>query len=188
VGRQTAAQVETLIQTAMMDPVGSPLSVYARNPRVFHCPGDLRWKTRTPGSGWAWDSYSRTDGVGGIGGAWGATPYKKMTEITSTSMTFLTLEDADNRGYNNGTWVVRWNSGATPGSFTWVDPPAVYHVYANSFSFADGHVEMHKWSDSTIIAAGLKAASGQAAFNFSGPTSGRDYQYIRDRYRHRTWN
>ncbi len=184
---QSAAQLETLIQAAMRDSVGNPLSVYANNPRVFHCPADLRWKKCTPGNGWAWDSYSRTDGVGGLGGNWGATPYKKLTEIASASMTFLTLEDSDNRGYNFGTWVVRWQAGSNPGAFTWVDTPAIYHGNANSFAFADGHAEMHKWTDSRIIAAGLKTASGTPAFNFSGPTSGRDYDYVRDRYLHRGW-
>jgi hypothetical protein len=46
---------------------------------------------------------------------------------------------------------------------------------------------MHKWIDKDIINAGRLAASGQWGFFFSGPTSGRDYQYIRDRYQHLTW-
>jgi prepilin-type processing-associated H-X9-DG protein len=102
-------------------------------------------------------------------------------------MTFMTVEDADPRGYNNGSYVVRWNSGTVPGSFTWVDTPAVYHVNAGSFSFADGHVEMHKWTDGSIIAAGRKSASGQNGFNFNGPHSGKDYEYVRERYQHQDW-
>jgi len=162
---------------------------YAPNPNVFHCPADLRYRNRTPGNGWAYDSYSKTDNVGGLGGSWGDSPYKKLGQVKHPATTFMTLEDADPRGYNNGTWVVRWNTGTSPGSFTWVDPPAIYHVYANSFSFTDGHVEMHKWLDGRVIEAGVKAASGDSsAFYFSGPTSGKDYQYVRDRYQHESWN
>jgi prepilin-type N-terminal cleavage/methylation domain-containing protein/prepilin-type processing-associated H-X9-DG protein len=161
---------------------------YAPNPNIYHCPGDMRYKNRTPGNGWAYDSYSKTDNVGGEGGVWGGSPYKKMSEIQSPAMTFITLEDSDPRGYNEGSWVVQWISGYTSGSFTWVDTPAIYHVNANSFAFADGHVEMHRWRDANIIAAGVKAAAGDSSsFYFAGPTSGADYQYVRDRYRHQRW-
>jgi prepilin-type N-terminal cleavage/methylation domain-containing protein/prepilin-type processing-associated H-X9-DG protein len=182
---QPVNTVIDLIKRALSDPKGNLLYPYAPNPDVNHCPADLRFKTRRPGDGWAYDSYSKTGNIAGEG--WGANYYTKLGQIRNSSMTFLTLEDADSRGYNMGTWVVQWNSGTTPGSFTWVDPVAIYHINANSFSFADGHVEMHKWIDKDIINAGRLAASGQWGFFFSGPTSGRDYQYIRDRYQHLTW-
>jgi prepilin-type N-terminal cleavage/methylation domain-containing protein/prepilin-type processing-associated H-X9-DG protein len=185
-GGYTIPALTALIKQALMDPTGNRLSRYAPNADVFHCPADLRYRTRKPGTGWAYDSYSKTDNVGGEG--WGETPYKKLTQIRNSAMTFLTLEDADPRGFNMGTWVVNWNAGTTPGSFTWVDTPAIYHVNANSFSFADGHVEMHRWYDRGIIEAGRKSASGDgSAFYFTGPTSGADYQYIRNRYQHQTW-
>ncbi len=164
------------------------LSAYIRTPNSYHCPGDIRYKTRTPGNGWAFDSYSKTDNVGGQGGVWGNSPYLKMAEIQSPSMTFITLEDADPRGYNDGAWVVQWTVGYTAGSFTWIDTPAIYHGNANSFAFADGHVEMHKWVAGSIIAAGVKSGSGNpSGLYFAGPTSGVDYQYVRERYRHKTW-
>ena len=183
---QPIPTVMALIMKALSDPKGNRLFPYAPNPGVYHCPADVRFKTRKPGYGWAYDSYSKLGIIAGEG--WGATPYRKLAQIRNSAMTFLTLEDADPRGYNMGTWVVQWNSGTTPGSFSWVDTPAVYHINANSFSFADGHVEMHKWISSTIISAGVKAASGDgSAFYFNGPSSGRDYQYVRDRYQHLTW-
>jgi prepilin-type N-terminal cleavage/methylation domain-containing protein/prepilin-type processing-associated H-X9-DG protein len=177
--------VMALITKALSNPKGNRLFPYAPNPAVYHCPADVRFKTRKPGNGWAYDSYSKVGSMAGEG--WGATPYTKLAQIRNASMTFVTLEDADPRGYNMGTWVVQWNSGTIPGSFSWVDTPAVYHINANSFSFADGHVEMHRWFDPNIIKAGLLSASGQESFYFSGPTSGRDYQYVRDRYQHLAW-
>jgi prepilin-type processing-associated H-X9-DG protein len=32
-----------------------------------------------------------------------------------------------------------------------VDYPADYHNFATSFSFADGHAEVHKWKDGRTI-------------------------------------
>ncbi len=46
---------------------------------------------------------------------------------------------------------------------TWVDMPAVYHNRANGMSFADGHAEIHKWTDPKVLA--------QANGNFTGATS-----------------
>ena len=175
----------TIVKNALKDPTSNRLAKYASNPDVFHCPGDLRYKNRKPGNGWAYDSYSKTENFGGEG--WGATPYKKMGQIQCPAMTFMTLEDADPRGFNVGAWAVTWISSGSVGSFSWVDTPAIYHINANSFSFADGHAEMHRWADPILIAAGVKSASGVESFFFSGKTSGPDYMYVRERYRHQAW-
>jgi prepilin-type processing-associated H-X9-DG protein/prepilin-type N-terminal cleavage/methylation domain-containing protein len=163
---------------------------YCPNSAVYHCPGDTRYKYQSPGNGFAYDSYSKTQNVGGedYNACWGAgATYTKISQITSPSMTFIFTEDADWRGYNEGTWIEIWSIGR-PGSFVWDDPPALYHGNTSSFAFADGHAEHHKWSDSSIIAAGLNAAKGAPSSGFKGPTSGSDYSYVRDRYRHPNWN
>ena len=43
----------------------------------------------------------------------------------------------------------------TPNSFRFGDVPATYHNKAGSFSFADGHSEIHKWRDRRTLLAGL---------------------------------
>jgi prepilin-type N-terminal cleavage/methylation domain-containing protein/prepilin-type processing-associated H-X9-DG protein len=180
------AEVKDVLKT------NNPLYAFAPNQAVFHCPGDTRFKYRKPGDGWAYDSYSRTQNVGGEshgGDYWGANAtYTKISLIRNASMTFIFIEDADPRqGYNEGSWVVRWNTGTMPGSFTWVDPPAVYHGNSTTFSFADGHAENHKWTSSAIITAGQQAGMGVSSFNYNGPTSGSDYEYVRERYQHPNW-
>jgi prepilin-type processing-associated H-X9-DG protein len=64
----------------------------------------------------------------------------------------------------------------------------MYHGNINTFAFADGHAEAHKWSDPAIISAGLKVASG-ANLNgkWNGPFTGPDYQYVHDHYLMPTW-
>jgi prepilin-type N-terminal cleavage/methylation domain-containing protein/prepilin-type processing-associated H-X9-DG protein len=41
---------------------------------------------------------------------------------------------------------------------TWVDIPASYHDNAGGFGFADGHAEMRKWRDSTVLLYGMEGA------------------------------
>jgi prepilin-type processing-associated H-X9-DG protein len=136
------------------------------------------------------DSYSKTQNVGGEAhnSCWGAgATYTKASQLTAPSLTFIFTEDADWRGYNEGPWVVVWSIGP-PGAFAWEDPPTVYHENATGFAFADGHVEQHRWSDGTIIAAGQNAAKGISSSGFMGPDSGPDYDYVRERYRHPNWH
>jgi len=177
---------------------GNPLFPYNPNTASFHCPGDTRYKLPVGPPltvGWAYDSYSKTQNVGGETGnnydgagipMSMAGTYFKTTEITSPSMTFAFIEDADSKGYNVGTWVIKWN--VTGNSFVWGDAPAMYHGNINTFAFADGHVESHKWLDPVIISAGLKAASGvNINGNWNGPFAGPDYQYVYEHYRMPTW-
>jgi len=159
---------------------------YAPNVDVYHCPGDIRLNfsvvlNQSPVK-WAYDSYSKTENVGGEGllkpaaPPWGEVPYAKTSDIKRPSNTFAFLEDSDCRGYNVGTWIVKFNFPAAT-SFTWADPVAIFHGDVNTECFSDGHVEYHKWSDPLILAAGKQASLGQI-YIFTGPTSGIDYDYV----------
>jgi prepilin-type N-terminal cleavage/methylation domain-containing protein/prepilin-type processing-associated H-X9-DG protein len=169
---------------------GNPLSKYAANPGVYHCPGDVRSQLPIggmPNVGWAYDSYAKTQNYGGQAdydyNGCGET-YTKTTAISSPSMTFTMIEQADHRGYNIGVWVVTWNK--IVGRFQWDDPVAMYHGNISTFAFADGHAESWKWKDPEIIKAGKKAASGQGAntdMANRAAKSGPDYEYVHDRYR-----
>jgi prepilin-type N-terminal cleavage/methylation domain-containing protein len=161
------------------------LYFYCNNVWVYHCPADPRM-TRNPttnnASGWAYDSYARTQNLGGepYDDYWGAgATYTKMSAIFQPGVTFSFFEDADWRGYNVGTWVVNWMGRH---GFEWQDPPAIWHVNVCSVGFADGHAELHKWNDSTIVSAGRNAADGHANSDWSGPQAGADYQYVYDGY------
>ena len=177
----TADQASGIIQGRLR--TNNALYVYASASGTFHCPGDLRFR-RTPGNGWAYDSYSRTGNDGSEPG-WGINAkWTKISEIRNTSMTMIFIEDADERGFNVGAWVVRFTVG-NPDSFQWIDPPAMYHGNLNTFSFADSHAETHKWRDAGLIKAGQQAASGQTPTAItSALTSGSDYQYVLQRYLH----
>jgi prepilin-type processing-associated H-X9-DG protein len=138
----------------------------------------------------AYDSYSKTQNVGGedYNSYWGAgSTYRKTSQINAPASTFYFMEDADERNINVGTWAVQWNTGGN--TFTWVDPPAMYHGDVGTVGFADGHAEGHRWRNGLVIAAGKRAANGQNP-NIGGNSAAitkPDSDYIRDGYRFPGW-
>lgn len=148
---------------------------------AFHCPGDLRTKRLKPGKGWAYDSYSKTDGMNG-GGWGGIKTYTKDAQITQPSSSIVFVEEADPRSYNAGTWVIDVNP---PG---WVDPFAIFHGSASTFAFADGHVEGHKWLETSTIKAATDSSRGIASFFWAGGNGKNpDFRWIYERYRYIGW-
>jgi len=159
----------------------SPLAKYCESPGAYHCPGDLRTKRLKPGKGWAYDSYSKSDGMNG--GMWtGVEPFKKLTGIPEPVMSLVFLEEADPRDYNNGTWVL---DVSPPG---WVDPFAVFHGDVSTLAFADGHAEAHKWLEPTTLKAARDSANGIQSFYWQGGNvRNRDFRWIYERFKHAKW-
>jgi len=189
-GGLSTANAEAMMQGVLK--TNNPLFQYAPNPGVYHCPGDVRTKlTPKPGPnvGWAYDSYAKTQNLAGDPQGWGLpSTYTKLSAIAATALTFAFMECADWRGFNDGTWQQNWvGAGSANQSFTWADPPAMYHGNVSTVAFADGHCESHKWLDNSVINAGKQAASGVAVPSFSGPNSGPDYQYVYQGYRYPGW-
>jgi prepilin-type N-terminal cleavage/methylation domain-containing protein len=189
---ESVQAAQQAVETALSG-TNNPLFPYMPNPKTYHCPGDTRYKTRVPGNGWAFGSYSKTQNVAGdpwsptATAYWGCgQTYTKTTLIAAPSQTFIFCEDADSRGESRGTWVVTWI--LSRGSFQWSDPPAQYHVDQNTYGFSDGHSERHRWNNAAIISYGLQAASGSPMpTTFPGPVSGPDFQYVHDGYRFPGW-
>lgn len=139
---------------------------FAASAGAFHCPGDVRFNNPI-GTGnavcWAYDSYSLTQNVTASGPSY----YEKMSAIRRPSACFTFAEAADSRGYNNGPLTGSVVAG-TPKHFNYVDLFATYHGNVNTFCFADGHAEYHKWLDRYIIDAGRMAnRADTAAYAYS---------------------
>ncbi|MCS7338381.1 MAG: prepilin-type N-terminal cleavage/methylation domain-containing protein [Verrucomicrobiae bacterium] len=168
----------------------NPLFKYAPDVGVYHCPGDTRYKKASLAQGWAYDSYSKTQNVGGEShdNYWGAgATYTKLTQVHAPAATFAFFEDADERNRNVGTWVARWNLNAN--TFSWVDPPAMYHGNVSTVTFADGHALGRKWLNPTVVAAGLRAANGQNPLinGVSAANTRPDSDFVREHYRFPGW-
>jgi prepilin-type N-terminal cleavage/methylation domain-containing protein/prepilin-type processing-associated H-X9-DG protein len=160
---------------------GSPMMKYLGAFGSFHCPGDLRTKYLKRGTGWAYVSYSKTDGMDG--GMWigaGQHPYVKISSIPDASAAAVFLEECDPRNENLGTWVMQRD--------TWVDPFAIFHGNVSSFSFADGHAESHTWRDPKTIKAAKDSARGIPSFNWAGGNkTNPDFRWMWDHYRFIEW-
>ncbi len=159
---------------------------YVSSPASYHCPGDLRTKRLKPGRGWAYDSYSKANGMNGLsdwqGG--GQTPYKKISTVLDSAEAMVFLEESDPRNYNLGTWVI----DVAP-SAGWVDPFAIFHGRTSTISFADGHAESHHWLEASTIKAATDSAAGKSSFNWTGGNNkNRDFQWVYQRYKHSKWS
>ena len=109
------------------------------------------------GSGWAYVSYSKDDGLnGGMWAGAGQHPFVKMADVSAPSSASIFVEESDPRNENLGTWVMERG--------TWVDGFAIFHGNWSTFSMADGHAEGHTWRDAQTIKAAKDNGAGKASF------------------------
>ena len=168
------AAVQSALQTNNM------LYQYAPGVGAYHCPGDVRFNLPVAtGSNpaWAYDSYAKTDNMGGEGKG-GIQDYTKLSQINRASDAFTFMEQCDSRGFNVGSFEFDWSGGG--GNQAYMDIIAMYHGNVNTEGFADGHAEHHKWSDAQITSQGIAAAKqGNAiTYNPQPSHSGPDYAYM----------
>jgi prepilin-type N-terminal cleavage/methylation domain-containing protein/prepilin-type processing-associated H-X9-DG protein len=167
-----------------------PLWKYCSSLGSYHCPGDMRSKLRKPGSHWAYDSYSKADGMGSFSDAgksviWDpqVPPFTKIDAVPEPANAMVFVEEPDSRNYNLGSWVI------FPASHDWVDPVAAYHLNANTFSFLDGHVEAHKWREASTLKQ-AKAAENNVDTAFiwaKAKPVDRDFAWVEPRYKYQGW-
>jgi len=179
----TKEGAERAVQTGLKN---SLIYTYANNPDSYHCPGDLRTKRLAPGSGWAYDSYSKANGMNGIkawqGGA--QLPNEKMTEVRSPAEAMVFIEEADPRNFNRGTWVINVEPSAG-----WVDPFAVFHGNSSTIGFADGHAESHTWVEDSTLQAARNSSDGNNSFNWAGGNiDNADFRWVYQRYKFKGWS
>lgn len=76
---------------------------------------------------------------------------KKTTDMTTPAPanTWVTIDE--NPDSINDGWFVVNVTRLNPTTLQWVDYPASYHNNAGGLSFADGHAEIKKWKDSTVL-------------------------------------
>ncbi len=96
------------------------------------------------GPGW---EFSGPSAVGGGPNAWAI--YRKTTDMNNPgpSQTWVFLDERED-GINDGNFSVDMAGYPNqPNLWKMLDYPASYHNNAGSFSFADGHSEIKKWTD-----------------------------------------
>ncbi len=73
------------------------------------------------------------------------TVFRKQGSIRNPAFTWVTI-DENPKTINDGWFLVRPN---VPN--VWRDIPAAYHNNAGGMSFADGHAEIRKWKDNSVV-------------------------------------
>jgi prepilin-type N-terminal cleavage/methylation domain-containing protein len=139
---------------------------YVKDVDVYHCPGDARIDMTDQE---AFRSYSIAGGANGEGWRNSYKIAKTLAEIRSPGKTYVFVEEADNRGWNIGSWVMNLNR-----TDQWVDPFAIWHNEKSTLGFADSHAEKHKWVDKSTI------EMSETGENFKDlyPNEGEDYRYM----------
>ncbi len=115
---------------------------------LYRCPSDrfVSAGQRTRG----WQNRTRTYVMNGFVNSAGAdlfppnyTRFRTLSDFTSPQATFVFTEEHPD-SINDPTFL------ADPASRNFYDLPASFHDGAATFSFADGHVETHRWQNSRI--------------------------------------
>ena len=154
-----AGTVEDEIEGAIRQ--GALFPYVSKTVEVYRCPADKRM--RDPRQT-AYRSFSIANGANGETG-WpdgGADhqPAKTYGQIKNPSLKYVFLEDIDPRGSNVGSWQFHF----VP--LHWIDPIAMWHKAQTTLGFADGHTEMHKWRDQSLIDWAQIAMNSPTTFTF----------------------
>jgi prepilin-type N-terminal cleavage/methylation domain-containing protein/prepilin-type processing-associated H-X9-DG protein len=159
---QTASSIDTTAIT------GSLVYPYVKNLAVYHCPSDTSMQpnlTRNPLPRIRTYSCSQTfapfNWLNGANGPITWKTYYKLTEIQSPVNIWVMVEE-NPATINDAAFAVEMTPTVSTSNLNLVPPglnidhPASYHGRATSFSFADGHSEIHHWRspkfcDSTVF-------------------------------------
>jgi prepilin-type processing-associated H-X9-DG protein len=136
----------------------SALGTYTINPGIFKCPADMSGQFGLAGSPRVRSvSMSQAIGAGANGNILAQGPHLPLSDGW---LVYTRESDIGNNPSPSHLWVT---TDEHPDSINdsgfavsmedeqWVDLPAPYHNNATSFSFADGHSEIHKWLGKTGI-------------------------------------
>jgi prepilin-type processing-associated H-X9-DG protein len=129
------------------------LGRYSGNAKIFKCPSD-KWKHPSAAATYvrsvsmnmwmAWDG-----AAGGLVGA--GQNYKRMLNIAKPSDRFVFIHENPNT-IEDGTFRLNFNpmSGVQP-PIVFENAPSALHNKGTSLGFVDGHVELRKWDNVTVV-------------------------------------
>lgn len=139
---------------------------YVQTVNIYKCPSDNTdvlnngVQTSTPKTrsismnGWVSPAQPSIQDLGPTNGC---TLYHKGTDLNLPGASRIWLLMDENPWSINDAFMV-----INPEDTTWVDHPASYHNHANGISFCDGHAEIHKWTDASVINYSLLDQQTQA--------------------------
>ena len=152
----TAANADDFVDLNGKNLTVSPLYPYVgKSVKVFKCPGDMR-VTIYPRQGTvpvcrslSMNSYIGVDGNGLSLLDQSYLGYYKSTDLVRPGAVNTVVFLDEGPSINDGFFATNMDT-YDPNDLQnkrWTDVPATYHCGSGSFSFADGHSEIHKWKD-----------------------------------------
>ena len=147
-------------------PLRSLFVRYITTPAVYKCPGDLSPFVRSV----SMNSRMNPDAPYWIAG--GGTQFEVFTtcqQIRTPAQIYVTLEESSDTINDRSFCVDMSNTGNLLGigasnPYWMIDYPGAYHNGADRFSFADGHVETHRWLELTTLVPLGQAEGGHSHF------------------------
>ena len=147
----------------LVDPSQSVLARYITTPKIYKCPSDRSLLVRTVSMNARMNPTLPGHWLHGGGDRFGI--FSKCQQIRNPADIFVFLDersDTINDAYFCTDMSNTGNADGTgPSSPYWfIDLPASYHNGSGRLSFADGHVEGHKWLESSTLAPPGQAHGG----------------------------
>jgi prepilin-type N-terminal cleavage/methylation domain-containing protein/prepilin-type processing-associated H-X9-DG protein len=151
----------------------SPTYQYVNSLTSFHCPADFSQLVSGPKAYPRNISYS-VNGAMGKSGIFGTANnlavYKnviKLTNIAHPSDIYVLLDEHENT-INDAHFLPFYNL-VTFGNQTWADLPSGRHGNSTGISFADGHSEIHRWTDANVTKVAPLVNKGTPYYNGGPP-------------------
>lgn len=156
---QSNTNIDYLVHPGVGDrPYGALLGPYTRNYQIYRCPADRSWveiggarydRVRSVSmnmyTGANWVGPSAKEGLDA-----GYFIYKSQADFRKLqpSSAWVLLDEHED-SINGPGFVV--DVIRRDGAAQLIDTPASYHNNACGFNFADGHSEVHRWSDGRLV-------------------------------------
>lgn len=172
---------EATNSSVLTDPSRSLLARYITTPKPYRCPADPSRLARSVAMN---NRLNPVRVVGlpkaiGIDGS-GFKVYRNLSDIGNPTGIFV-ITDERHDSINEGNFASDLsNTGNLDGlglhsPYWWLDTPAAYHRNSVNLSFADGHVETHRWMESSTL-----GPIGTTGFR-RVPASDRDVPWLQQR-------
>lgn len=157
----------------------SALARYVPAAGVYKCPGDKSVLVRSVSMNGRMNPTLPGFWLHGLGEQYAI--FNKNGQIRTPSDIYVTLDERSDT-INDGSFVVDMSNTDNPNGtgasnpYWLIDYPAGYHNGSGRFSFADGHVDGHRWLEATLF-----VALGQAHAVHAQGTD-RDVKWLQEHY------
>lgn len=161
----------------LVNPKLSALAAYITAPGIYKCPSDKSVLVRSVSMNNRMNP--KLPGFWLHGGGDSYQIFTKAQQIRFPSKIYITTDERSDTINDGSLCVDMSNTGSaegtgTPNPYWMIDYPAGYHNGSGHFSFADGHVESHRWLERTTL-----VPLGQAHPTHTSATD-RDAQWLQD--------